>query len=78
MWTNNQAISTFKAELSAWGILCVAGRTSARERRGAFDAEFRPVRIFNPARRTAHRGYPLLLARKTVQTKPVSAGIAKA
>src|SRR5262249_16021192 len=53
-----ERLCTFKAELRGWRILCFTGGTSARERRRAFDAEFRPVWIFSPALRAAHRSPP--------------------
>src|SRR5262249_26693563 len=52
-----ERLRTFKAELRGWWILCFAGRTSARERRRAFHAEFRPVGIFSSALRAARHCY---------------------
>src|SRR5262245_48130494 len=53
-----ERLAAFQTELCGCRILRVARRAAAREWRRAFDAELRPVRIFNSALRAAHRAPP--------------------
>jgi hypothetical protein len=59
-------LCAFEAKLRRRGILGVARRASTRERRSAFDAEFRSVGTFSSALRAAHGGCqgPPSLARR--------------